>query len=235
MKASSVVRIAATLLLVVGCGSAGAQEIRYSWLDLSYMGQDFDRMGSQVPIPGQSVDIDGQDGDGVRFRGSIGLWNNLYLFMDYGSTDIDVNAIVTNSQGTFPAEDKFDYTTIRGGIGFRYPVAFSTDVYGELSYDSLDLDLGSFALENFDMNEKDIGAAIGVRHMLNDDIELRAYGRFTNVGDANLNTLAFDSDTLFGAGIGWTLIRGLSIQADYESGEFSAWSIGFRLDLDEDR
>lgn len=235
MKKLPIIRLAALLFFAFVSANSGAQEIRYSWLDLSYMAQDFDRMGSQVPIPGQLVDIDGQDGDGVRFRGSMGLWNNLYLFLDYGSTDIDVNAVITNSQGTFLAEDKFDYTTIRGGVGLRIPVAFSTDLYAEASYDSLDLDLGSFALENFDMNEKDIGATVGVRHMFNDDIEVRAYGRYTNVGDVNLNTLAFDSDTLFGAGIGWTLIRGFSIQADYESGEFSSWSFGFRLDLDEDR
>jgi hypothetical protein len=30
------------------------------------------------------------------------------------------------------------------------------------------------------------------------------------------------------------VIRGLSIVGDYESGEISSWSVGFRLDLDED-
>jgi len=98
----------------------------------------------------------------------------------------------------------------------------------------LDLDLGSFALENFDMAEKGIGGTVGLRSMLNDDLEVRAYARFTNVGDADLDAKEFDSDTLFGIGIGWELVRGLSLQADYESGEFSSWAIGFRLDLDED-
>ena len=219
-------------LLVAAPGAA--QEVRYSWLDLSYMGQDVDRQGSQVPIVGQTVDVDGKDGDGVRFRGSIGTWNNFYLFIDYSSSDIDIDAIVTNAQGVFPASDEFDYTAIRGGAGLRYPLGFSTDIYGEVSFDSLDLDFGSFAGENFDTDEQDIGAAIGVRTMLNDDLELRAYGRFSNVGDVDLNTGMFDSDTLFGAGFGWTVVRGLSIVGDYESGEFSNWSLGFRLDLDED-
>jgi hypothetical protein len=43
-----------------------------------------------------------------------------------------------------------------------------------------------------------------------------------------------DADTLFGVGFGYELIRGLSITGDYESGEFSSWNIGFRLDLDEE-
>ena len=234
MSTHNLARITMALSLVCLSTVSGAQEVNYSWLDLSYMGQNFERTGSQVPVPGQTVDINGTDGNGVRFRGSFELSKYLYTFVDYGSTDIDVAAVVTNDQGVFPADDKFDYTTIRGGLGVRFPVAFSADAYAEVSYDSLDLDLGSFALENFDMDDKGIGGSVGLRSMLTDDLEVRAYARFTDVGDANFDTKEFDSDTLFGVGIGWEMVRGLSLQADYESGEFSAWSLGFRLDLDED-
>ncbi|MFQ6006041.1 MAG: outer membrane beta-barrel protein [Woeseia sp.] len=226
--------LAGILLLTAMSTPVSAQEVRYSWLDLSFMGQDVERLGTQVPLPGQTVDVDASDGDGVRFRGSFGTWHNLYVFIDYGSTDIDVAALVTNAQGQFPSQDEFDYTTIRGGAGLRIPIGFQTDIYGEVSYDSLDFDFGSFAGEDFDADEQDIGGAIGVRAMLNDDLEVRAYGRYSSVGDVDLNTKLFESDTLFGAGFGWQIIRGLSIVADYESGEFSSWSFGFRLDLDED-
>jgi hypothetical protein len=232
--ASRMCWIAGIFLLAVVSTAATAQEVRYSWLDMSFMAQDFDRMGTQVPLPGQTVDVDASDGDGIRFRGSIGTWHNLYAFLDYGSTDIDVAALVTNVQGQFPAVDEFDYTTIRGGIGLRIPVSLKADIYGEISYDSLDLDFGSFAGENFDTDDQDIGGAIGIRAMLTDDLELRAYGRYTSVGDVDLNTGIFDEDALFGAGFGWQIIRGFSFVADYEAGEFSSWSIGFRLDLDED-
>ena len=213
-----------------------AQEVRYSWMDISFMAQDVDRQGSQVPVPGQTVDVDGSDGDGVRFRASFGTWHNLYAFIDYGSTDIDVAVVVFSPlepEGVF-AEDEFDYTTIRGGFGLRFPLRFDTDLYAEITYDSLDFDFGSFAGENFDMDAQDLGGAIGIRKMFGDDLQLRLYGRYSSVGDADLNTQEFDSDTLIGAGFGFTLIRGLSIVGDYESGEFSNWSIGFRLDLDED-
>lgn len=226
------VTLAAGLALLPG--NADAQEVRYSWMDLSYIAQDFDRQGSQTPIPGQTVDIDGKDGDGVRFRGSLGMWNKLYLFIDYGSTDIDVSAVVTNDQGTFPAQDEFDFTRIRGGLGFHFPIGFSTDIYAEFSYDSLDLDFGSFAIENFDTDDQDIGGGIGIRSMVTDDIELRAYGRYSNHETVDLDTLEFDTGTVFGAGFGWQIIRGFSIVGDYESGQFQNWSIGFRLDLDED-
>ena len=215
-------------------GPSLAQEVRYSWLDLSFIAHDIDRQGSQTPIPGQMVDVTASDGDGVRFRGSFGTWNNFYLFVDYASSDIDIAVVITNSQGVFTDNDEFDLTTIRGGVGFKYSVAFSADVYAELGYDSIDFDFGSFAGEDFDADEQNIGGTIGVRSMLNDDIDLRAYARYSEHSDFNMNGAFFDPGEFYGAGISWEIVRGLSIVADYESGDFNSWSLGFRMDLDED-
>ena len=226
--------VLAALLLLFGAGPAAAQEIRYSWLDMSFMGQDIDRSGVQVPIPGQSVEVAGSDGSGIRFRGSIGTWKNLYLFVDYGSTDIDVDAIIRNSQGTFEASDEFDFTSIRGGLGWKWSVFNKTDLFAEVSYDSTDFDFGSFAGENFDADAQEIGAALGFRTLFGDNFEVKVQGRYTEVGDIDLSTLEFDSDTLYSIGFAWKLIRGFSIVGDYETGEFSSYTLGFRLDLDED-
>ena len=224
----------ALLLVTLSSGAVFAQEVRYSYLDLSYMAQDVGLQGSQTPIPGQTVNIAATDGNGVRFRGSFGTWKNLYGFVDYGSTDIDVAAVVINDQGEFPASDQFDLTTIRSGVGLRFPVAFSTDIFAEVSYDSIDFDFGSFAGDDYDTNDQDIGGTLGVRSMLTDNIELRAFGRYSNHGDLNLDTLEFDTGEIFGAGFGWQIVRGFSIVGDYEAGAFDYWSFGFRLDLDED-
>ncbi len=225
------------MLLVAAAGPASAQELRYSWLDMSFMNQDVDRAGSQVtPDPNQVTSVDVSDGSGIRFRGSLGTWKNMYLFVDYSSTDIDVSGDVTviNPPLTAPISDEFDYTSIRGGFGVKWSILNKTDLYGEISYDSLDLDFGSFAGENFDTDDADLGGALGIRTLFGDDFELRAYGRYTNVGDADLTTLEFDTDTLYGVGFAWQVIRGFSFVGDYESGEFSSWSVGFRLDLSED-
>jgi hypothetical protein len=230
----------AVLVLAVDSDSAMGQELRYSWLDMSFMGQDVSRVGS-LPTPGvpdQIVDIAVTDGAGVRFRGSIGTWKNFYVMFDYGSTDIDVTGTVTNPgvPNPEPFKDEFDYTTIRGGIGFRLPVPIfdTTDIYGELTYDSLDFDFGSFAGEDFDMGRKEPGGSIGLKTMLGDHFQLGIHGRYSALGDADLTTGIFDADTLVGVGFAWELIRGLYIVGDYEAGEFSNWSVGFRLDLDED-
>jgi hypothetical protein len=230
--------LAGILLSAALSSSAMAQEVRYSWLEMSYMAQDAGVSGTQdTTVPGQFVDATASDGSGIRFRGSAGTWKNMYMFIDFASTDIDVAAIVTNPAGEeFAEEDEFDLTNIRAGMGVRFPIGLgpATDLYAEISYDSIDLDFGRFVDEEWDANNSDIGGTLGIRAMLNDDFELRAYGRHTNNGDVDLTTRVFDTDSVFGVGFGWQLVRGFSIVADYESGLFSSWSIGFRLDLDED-
>jgi hypothetical protein len=224
----------AAMLLFFGAGPAAAQEIGYSWLDMSIMGQDIDRSGVQVPVPGQSVEVTGSDGSGIRFRGSVGTWKNLYLFVDYGSTDIDVDVLITNDQGVFPDSDEFDFTSIRGGLGWKISVFDQTDLFAEVTYDSTDFDFGSFAGEDFDADAQEVGGALGFRTLFGDHFEVMVKGRYAPVGDVNLNTLEFDTDTLYSVGFAWEVMRGLSIVGDYESGEFSSYSLGFRLYLDED-
>ena len=228
---------ACVVLLSLGlAGTASAQEVRYSWLDLSFMGQDVGGLDGtlQTPVPDQFVDVNAKDGDGVRFRGSYAIGKSFYFFGDYGSTDIDVDALVTNDQGSFAASDEFDLTTIRGGFGYHYGIGFSTDIYAEISYDSVDYDFGSFAGESFDTHAKDAGVALGIRHMLNDDWEVRANGRYSSQAAVDLITKEFESGAFFGVGFSWEIVRGLALIGDYETGDVDSWAIGFRVDMDED-
>lgn len=239
MMSQSFKRIFLSGVLLVSLGLAGtasAQELRYSWLDLQYMSQDVgDIAGTQdTPVAGQFVDIIAGDGNGVRFRGSFALGKYFYLFGDYGSTDIDVAAVVTNDQVVVDASDEFDLTTLRGGFGYRWSVGFSTDINFEIAYDSIDYDFGSFAGESFDTNSKEVGGGIGIRHMLSDNWEIRAQARYANGAELDLNTLEFDAGPLYGAGFSWELVRGFAIVGEYETGEVDSWSVGFRLDMDED-
>ena len=166
------------LLLFFCAGPAAAQEVRYSWLDISFMGQDIDSSGVQVPLPGQSVEVAGSDGDGIRFRGSLGTWKNLYLFMSYASADIDVDVVITNAQGVFDTSDEFDFTAIRGGLGWKYSIFYKTDIFAEVSYDSTDFDFGSFAGENFDADAQEIGGALGFHTLFGDHFQLTVKGRY---------------------------------------------------------
>jgi hypothetical protein len=233
--ADAVVKAVAVLLFVTASSGALAQDVRWSWFEVSFVLQDISEQGTMAsPVPGQTVDIDATDGNGIKFRASLGTWKNLFAFVDFNSSDITVDAVVTNSGGMFPGTDEFDYTAIRGGVGLKWSMSETTDIYGAVSYDSADFDFGSFAGEDFDTGEKDVGAEIGFRSMFGDKFEFRLRARFSNVGVVDLSTGVFDSDTLFGIGFGYELIRGLSIVGDYETGGFSSFNIGFRLDLSED-
>lgn len=221
-------------VFALGGGAASAQEPRYSYFEIGVMGQDTARNGTLVPVPGQTVDVATKDGTGVRFRGSIGDVGGFYGFFDYASIDPDVDGVVTNAQGVFPASDEFDLTTIRGGVGYRWALDFATHVVAEVSFDSLDYDFGSFAGEDFDTGDQGPGALLRIRRMVGDDLELSAHARYTSVGDARLDTLEVDADTLFGVSASYMFVRGLSLTLDYETGEIDSWSVGIRLDLDED-
>jgi len=228
-------QLVTALLLLAGSSAALAQDVRWSWFEIAFIEQDIGQQGTITDfVLNQTVDVDASSGNGIKFKATIGTWHNLFGFIDFTSTDIDVDVVVTNAGGEFPASDEFDYTTYRSGIGVKWSMTHSTDIYGAVSYDSTDFDFGSFAGENFDSGETDIGAEVGVRSMLGDNLEIRLTGRYTNVGAVDLTTGVLDSDTLFGVGFGYELVRGLSITGDYESGEFSSWNLGFRLDLSED-
>jgi len=232
---NSFAKFVAALLLIAASSVTMAQDVRYSWFEIGFLGQDVDRAGTLTDtVINQTVDVAAKNGNGIKFRGSVGTWHNMFAFVEFDSSDIDVDAVVTNSLGSFSARDQFDFTRVSGGVGVRWPLSHKTDIYGAVSYDSTNLDFGSFAGEDFDASDKDIGARIGIRSMIRDKLELRASARYSKVGDVDLNTGAMDGDTLFGVGVGYELIRGLSITGDFESGKFSSWTIGFRLDLDED-
>ncbi len=233
---NSSAKIVAVLLLVAYSSATLAQNVRYSWFEISYVQQGIGEGGTLTDDQiGQTVKIVSvEDDNGIKFRGSFGTWRNLFAFVDFNSSDLIIDVTVSNSQGQFSVTDEFDFIAVRAGVGVRWSLTHKTDIYAAVSYDSTDLDFGSFAGENFDTGEKDVGAQVGVRSIFGDKLELRANVRYSGVGDVDLTTGIWDSDTLFGVGFGYELIRGLSITGDYESGQFNSWNIGFRLDLDED-
>ncbi len=224
--------------IILGWGScAFAEEPRYSFFEVQFTGQSLDRKGVQdQPEFQQSVQVETDSGEGITFSAGLGLWKNFYLYGDFVSTDIDDDAVITNQDpdSPFRAGDEFDLTTLRGGLGYRYQLNFTTDIVAQAGYESVDLDFGSFAGENFDSDDKGFGALLGLRTIIRDRLELHAHGRYSDVGDPEIGANEFDSDILFGGGIGYRLVRGLWVRGDYETGEIDTWAIGFRLDLSED-
>lgn len=219
--------------LVLPAGTL-AQELPYAWFDIAFIGQDVSRSGTQSsPDLTQTVDLEAEDGNGIRFRASLGLWNHFFAFGEFSSADVDDRAVVRNVQGDFPASDEFDLTRFRAGVGYSIPLNYTNYLDVGVSYDSVDFDFGSFAGENFDADDKGVGAQLAYRSLLAQRFELGAHVRYTSVGDVDLSTGEFDADLLYGVNFAWTPLRAFSVIADYETGEIDTWAVGFRLGLDE--
>lgn len=110
-------RIAFVFSLVLSSSITMAQDVRYSWFEIAYVNQDVSKSGSITDSGiGQTVDISTTDGSGIKFRGSLGTWNNLFAFVDFNSSDIDVDALVSNNQAVIGATDLFDFTAIREAL-----------------------------------------------------------------------------------------------------------------------
>ena len=63
--------ILGSMLSVTLASTAMAQEVRYTWVEMSYVEQNAEIEGTRpTPIPGQTVVVNGVDGDGIRFRAS---------------------------------------------------------------------------------------------------------------------------------------------------------------------
>ncbi len=236
VRSSTLMSFLVVALLSGWSGTASAQAARYSWFEVGYNLQQIEREGLDInPITNQSVALSTSDGTGVQFRGSLGTLAGFYAFIDYSTSDPNVDALVTNPQGDeFSASDVFDLAQVRGGGGYVFSLFEKTDIVAEVSYDVFTMDFGSFAGEDFDLDDAGLGAKLGIRSIFADDFELRASARYTSVGDPDLNERVVEADVLFGVGAGWTLIRGLTLSVDAEFGEVRSVSLGFRLDLDED-
>ena len=87
------------------------------------------------------------------------------------------------------------------------------------------------------MNRQETGGTFGIRHLFGDHFTTsRLHVRYTGVGDADLTTGILRQRYADRRWVRyWELVRGFSLVADFESGEFSSL-VGriSDLDLDED-
>ncbi|MDF2178355.1 outer membrane beta-barrel protein [Aliiglaciecola sp. CAU 1673] len=129
-------------------------------------------------------------------------WNNVqlsYAKLDIDDTDISANGLdlsgsvlvgsnyilqgnfLSVSDEIFGVDVDLDWTSI--GMGYRHAITGNTDVFGIVSYESVELSASS----RFDSESEDdngYGLAIGVRSMLNDNIELKGVISRIDIEDA---------------------------------------------------
>ncbi len=117
----------------------------------------------------QRVEIDDDfgptiDGDGFGLAGSFEVADNFHVFGGYSSTGFDFSV---------------DLNQISLGGGYHEEISANTSFFANLAYVNLELETGSFG----SVDESGVGAAIGLRSMISDRLELEGSIGYVDLGN----------------------------------------------------
>ena len=139
------------------------------------------------------ADIDGAgdfDPDGFGVKGVKLLNENVYLTGTYSRISDDAYGF------------DIDIDMASMGLGYRYGLNATTDIFGEVTYEYVELSEGSV-----DEDENGYGLAVGVRSMVTNNIELSGAIRYIDIDD--------EDDTEFEVGANYYFTPNFALGASY--------------------
>lgn len=128
INAAALLGATATLALPV---AASAENFNYQYVDVAHF------VEAEIDAGGGG-DV---DGDGIQLRGSIPVYQNIFVLAEYQSLDLDNNV---------------DATRFMVGAGGHWPIANNVDVIARAGIVSYELDVGRF-------DDDDTGLFVGAR------------------------------------------------------------------------
>jgi hypothetical protein len=209
--------------------TASASELSYTFLDFQRPDVSVDARGVQTPVPGQTVQINALDGDGIAVGGSLRVGQRFYVGGSYKSSIVDVTGVVSNPFVTINVADTFDLIQTNLVFGYIHEIGDELDLVAELSYDSANYDFGSFAGENFDIDEAGAGGRIGLRWNPVLPVELYLFGRYSPVAKAALSEGAYETGSSVSTGVRWYFFENLGVGIEYDSGDIDTTTISMRF------
>ena len=154
----------------------------------------------------QEVDTDIGDGDGFAVAGSVEINESWFVFVDYGSAEID-------------SFFDFDYNRWAVGGGWRSAISDKTDWFVTASYVDAEISAGGSS-----DSESGIGASLGVRSMLNPKLELAGSVVYSDP----------EEETAIRAEIWYTITGNLALGAQATfGGDIDTLGAGIRLYFDK--
>lgn len=216
-------------MLALPSFTATGSELSYTFLDFQRPKVSVDARGVQTPVPGQTVTIDALDGDGIAVGGSLAVGERFYAGGSYKSSIVDVTGVISNPFVTLRVADTFDLVQTNLVFGYILPIGDELDFVAELSYDTANYDFGSFAGENFDIDESGAGGRIGVRWNPVLPFELYLFGRYSPVAKAVLSERAYEDGTSYSTGVRWYFWENLAAGIEYDSGDVDTTTISMRF------
>ena len=209
--------------------TASASDLSYTFLDFQRPKSTVGTSGVQTPVPGQTVRINAHGGEGIAMGGSVAIGRRFYAGGAYRSSVVGVTGVVSNPLVTVNVADTFDLVVTSLAFGYIKPIGDELDLVAELSYDSTNYDFGSFAGENFDLDDTGAGARVGLRWNPASPVELYGFARYSPVAKALLSQRATDSGGSVSVGVRWYFFENLGVGLEHESGDVDTTTISMRF------
>lgn len=146
---------------------AFAGDISYNYVEFGYQKIDIDDI-----VPG--VDI---DGDGFGIGGSFEVGESWFVAAGYSQADLDFGV---------------DLDQLGIGVGWYTTMSNNTDFYALVQYVEAEVSVSGFG----SADEDGFGAAIGVRGMVTDNVEIGGSIGYIDLGDAGDGT-SFGAHVLY--------------------------------------
>ena len=123
----------------------------------------------------QDIDINGIDSESATISGSFDITSNINLIGGYSAEQISTPAGFSD----------IDADTLKLGLGYHAPVGDNTDLTASFTAIRIDMD--------FVDSDTGYGIGIGLRHQINDVIEIGARADYVDIYEADDTTLEINS------------------------------------------
>ncbi len=147
-----------------------------------------------------SADASGFDLSGFAVNGSRLIGDNFFLMGGYSLLNGDVSGFDLD----------LDYADLSLGLGYRYAVNSSSDVYVAVSYEDRALEASGGGYRDKE-SVNGYGVQVGARSMVTDNIELS--------GSLGMVSIDSESDTVFGLGANYFFNKSFSAGVSYSSSD----------------
>lgn len=206
-------QLALALALAAAPIAAFANGHSYTYIEAGYV-----QLDQELPAP-PGFEIDDIEAGGFYLAGSAEIAPSIHVFGAYRDGDDDVGLSLPMGGGEV-ASARVDMSQGVLGVGWHHDLRERTDLVAELSWLSTKIDVKND--EEGPEEADDVRVAVGVRHLIADNVELWVKGNYT---DGDLYDGAFSAS----AGIQYKLTRTWGLVAEAEGGGDTAmFGVGVR-------
>jgi len=174
---------------------AQAEGLSYTYIEGGYFNTDIDDFSETV--------------GGWGLKGSFEFTENIFGFAEFKDQSANVGG------------GNIDFASWNVGVGYAWPIADQTDIYGTLGYVSVDADLPNSWNDFIDVDPEDDGYSLGlgIRTRFAERFEVEGTARYSNLSD-------FGDEFDFGAFGRWYVTDMVALGVGYVAGDETSTFLG---------